>query len=1008
RAKRKTTIVSLTISSSSSRSEGSRSSMVQPMHSTLIQPISINPQRVNKETSIMCKVEGPSIGVAPIFIKSLQNIRTTKGQLVVFECRIRATPPLQLFWYRENIQIQDSAEFRILRKRTKNMDIVVTEEVCTLVITEAFPEDSGVYECIAENQYGTSTCMAQLTVSQGTEETPECEAFQFSPAMQASKIPPCPGNQVNESIKEADFGRKESLNLIGQQVQKREVPSGTWPAQLRAPCLVNTEALEEMDGPLLETLPKCFLSPPPQKNKIKSIPKKDSILPNQPNLPQEGDHFPPPTPAVPCRTAPCRSSLPPPPPPSPLGETNNWTAGGSPLKNEMLNFIIRFRTLINARPSMFNYERPKHFIQSQPKFQPQLAGDLKAPDVYHNHQNSPAQQNLFNPSLGLVSPTHLPNGQKSSPSSSDVSSPVSTSSSSPSSAKDAVFLSPLTPAFSYPSSTSGQKVLPTYTQSPAAFLSSVLPLHPAAPPSNNQVLPATPETIAPKSILKKTTKLPRQQSTDWEIQGSKDALIQDLERKLRCKDNLLHNGNQRLTYEERMARRLLGPDNAASVFKNQNPETLGETQVYPFFSLKDQVSSVLHFRIEEALSHVLGDMLAASELVASQPGPFFWLWFGFGLTQRRLRTGPNPAANCAPPPKNDLTFMELQAVCSSVNSSISFKLSAQGTVHQHSNASNTPNDGRLFVAAAHRLWDRGASNVAVKRYRRPLNLPMEPPWLSHKLAHSIWSRPGSSSDENEAGTIQEKYYPPRFLKIPEGLAVEEGRFCRIDFKVGGLPTPDVTWYLNGRPVYPDDYHKMLVSEKGVHSFIIEIVTAHDAGLYECVASNRAGRSSFTLQLDVIALERRRPPSFIHKLQNTKAFEGDSVRLECQVSAVPSPQIFWKKNSEMLYCDGDRISLFQESTGKMCLLIHDVNKKDAGWYTVSALNEAGVSTCNARLDVGSRINKQVPSTKQLKVRPTFSKYLALNGQGLDVKQAFYPEAEFQPTESYAGLVESEEL
>lgn len=33
-------------------------------------------------------------------------------------------------------------------------------------------------------------------------------------------------------------------------------------------------------------------------------------------------------------------------------------------------------------------------------------------------------------------------------------------------------------------------------------------------------------------------------TSDKEIQGTKDALIQDLERKLRCKDNLLHNGNQ--------------------------------------------------------------------------------------------------------------------------------------------------------------------------------------------------------------------------------------------------------------------------------------------------------------------------------------------------------------------------------------------------------------------------------------------------------------------------------
>lgn len=37
---------------------------------------------------------------------------------------------------------------------------------------------------------------------------------------------------------------------------------------------------------------------------------------------------------------------------------------------------------------------------------------------------------------------------------------------------------------------------------------------------------------------------PTPRTPDHEIQGSKEALIQDLERKLKCKDTLLHNGNQ--------------------------------------------------------------------------------------------------------------------------------------------------------------------------------------------------------------------------------------------------------------------------------------------------------------------------------------------------------------------------------------------------------------------------------------------------------------------------------
>lgn len=71
------------------------------------------------------------------------------------------------------------------------------------------------------------------------------------------------------------------------------------------------------------------------------------------------------------------------------------------------------------------------------------------------------------------------------------------------------------------------------------------------------------------------------------------------------------------------------------------------------------------------------------------------------------------------------------------------------------------------------------------------------------------------------------------------------------FQVGGLPTPDICWYLDGKAIRPDDYHKMLVCEKGLHSFIIEIVTVHHAGVYECVARNRAGESRFSMRIDVL-------------------------------------------------------------------------------------------------------------------------------------------------------------
>ncbi|XP_044520507.1 myotilin isoform X2 [Gracilinanus agilis] len=523
---------------------------------------------------------------------------------------------------------------------------------------------------------------------------------------------------------------------------------------------------------------------------------------------------------------------------------------GTSLPGSNTNCNISPSTPSIYQPTMFNYERPKHFIQSQNTCSSRLQPPGPETSTFSSSQTK--QSSI------LIHPRQCTEQRYSA--SSTMSSQITMSSSAfPTSGQQ------------LPGSSLGQRVTSTYNQSPASFLSSVLPSQPDYSGSKN---PATVESnYQQPSVNQPVNVKPAQgahpkiapKTPDHEIQGSKEALIQDLERKLRCKDNLLHNGNQRLTYEERMARRLLGPQNAAAVFQAQNDN---ESQ---------------------------------------------------DLAQ-----------------------------------------------HNSENA-------RLQVPVP-----------------------------------QIRSRSSSRGDTNDQESILEKFYPPRFVQVPENLSIEEGRFCRIDYKVSGLPAPDVTWYLNGRPVQSDDFHKMIVSEKGFHSLIFEVVRASDAGTYVCVAKNRAGEATFTIQLDVLAKEHKRAPMFIYKPQSKKIYEGDSVKLECQVSAIPPPKIFWKRNNEMVQFNTDRISLYHDNSGRITLLIKDANKKDAGWYTVSAVNEAGVVTCNTRLDVAARPTQTLPNPKQLRVRPTFSKYLALNGKGLDVKQAFNPEGEFQRLAAQSGLYESEEL
>ncbi|XP_010226492.1 PREDICTED: palladin-like, partial [Tinamus guttatus] len=284
------------------------------------------------------------------------------------------------------------------------------------------------------------------------------------------------------------------------------------------------------------------------------------------------------------------------------------------------------------------------------------------------------------------------------------------------------------------------------------------------------------------------------------------------------------------------------------------------------------------------------------------------------------------------------------------------------------------------------------------------------PGKNHLPLFHVVSRPRSrsrdSGDENEP--IQERFFRPHFLQAPGDLTVQEGKLCRMDCKVSGLPTPDLSWQLNGRPIRPDSSHRMLVRENGVHSLIIEPVSTRDAGIYTCVASNRAGENTFSLELVVAAKEVHKAPVFIEKLQNTGVAEGYPVRLECRISGEPSPQIFWKKENESLTYNTDRVSMHQDNYGYICLLIQGATKEDAGWYTVSAKNEAGIVSCTARLDVHTQWQQPPQTTKPKKVRPSASRYAALSDQGLDIKAAFQPEANPVHLTMPSGLVESDDL
>ncbi|KAI1888725.1 hypothetical protein AGOR_G00171690 [Albula goreensis] len=266
---KKTTSVSLTI-----RSASPKSPEATPHRSTLVQPLSAPPHRVQSPVSSLQGGDGPFIA-PPVFTKSLQDAQASEGQVVVLECRVRGSPSLHVRWYREGEEIQDSPDFRILQKKPRSA--AEPEEICTLVIAEAFPEDGGMFSCSATNNSGSVTSTAQLTVHPVNEDSvsngvsvdsglfEDPQAFPPPPPTEISllELPPKPAGSERFHVNELEI----------------------WPSMPSGTDISSHEAIAN-GNPYSPPPPATKQSPPP------SPPSKESPPPTPPSHMKDGPPLP--------------------------------------------------------------------------------------------------------------------------------------------------------------------------------------------------------------------------------------------------------------------------------------------------------------------------------------------------------------------------------------------------------------------------------------------------------------------------------------------------------------------------------------------------------------------------------------------------------------------------------------------------------------------------------------------------------------------------------------------
>ncbi|XP_039927016.1 myopalladin [Hirundo rustica] len=915
--------------------------VVQPV-SVPVQAVSTPVNQAQSPTNYLQGLDGRPIIAAPVFTKMLQDISASEGQLVVFECRVKGAPSPKVEWYREGTLIEDSPDFRILQKKPRSM--AEPEEICTLVIAEVFSEDSGSFTCTASNKYGTVSSIARLTVK-APEDSSNAAALHTTSSIDfvatEHQAPPQtpPSHRANQTPK---------AKLEGVLVNHNE-PRSSSKVGLR----VHFKLPEDEKGS-----ESSSEDGPGTTNQIRPnhFPEKINGQPMKIPEPTSPSKEPPPVLAKPKLDQ------------SQLKQLHNQVLLEQQQVHQASLRELSFNTtLVNSATSFyqqstsslykqssasasqaFGYSRPKQLLPppTPPPASPSASSSVTFSSIPQATQRTNVENFLGNPP---PAPSR-PSGGFTSKSEQSLPSP-----------KESV-VPPLTLSTCSVKQFQAQTVTPAplsptgRIQNPVAFLSAVLPSLPTAPSTNAMGLPRSTPATPTQGLTKKNLK-PLPLATEDSIRENKVALVKDLERKLHFREDANQQSGQ---------------------------------QEYRISSFEQRLMNEIEFRLERTPVDESDDEVQHEEIPT---GKYIAPIFDKRLKHFRVMEGSPITFTCKivgiPVPK--VYWFKDGKQISKKNTHFKMNREEDGTCSLHIEAASNDDDGNYTIMAANpqgRISCSGHLMVQSVPFRGRISTTQP-----HR------TRPRVPEGDKEA--VQERFFRPYFLQAPGDMVAHEGRLCRLDCKVSGLPTPDLTWLLNGKPVLPDARHKMLVRETGVHSLLIDPLSQSDAGTYTCLATNKTGQNSFTLELTVVAKEVQRAPMFLEKLQNCGVPEGYPVRLEGRVVGMPPPVFYWKKDNETIPSNRERMSMHQDTTGYVCLLIQPAKKADAGWYTLSAKNEAGIVSCTARLDIYAQWHRQIPQA--LKLRPGGSR------QGLDIFSAFpAPESPMLFSSPTQKLVESEEL
>lgn len=92
---------------------------------------------------------------SPSFVQKIKPVAVMDGEKLYLECKVQGSPIPKVQWFHNNQLIKETKDISILQDNSG---------ICSLTISEVFPEDGGEYSCKAINTLGEAVCSTQISV----------------------------------------------------------------------------------------------------------------------------------------------------------------------------------------------------------------------------------------------------------------------------------------------------------------------------------------------------------------------------------------------------------------------------------------------------------------------------------------------------------------------------------------------------------------------------------------------------------------------------------------------------------------------------------------------------------------------------------------------------------------------------------------------------------------------------------------------------------------------------